>query len=393
MPPQEAQRMRMLGFGILAAFAVGMATDHPGPALHGKGLAVTIALVVYTSSLVVSFMFGVVLAGLRGPLDEPGGRRSLTLIALSVSSATLFALQSKGYGLAGVYAVASIAGLRFEGALAYALLAVALASYDVAAILGDKDHGAISVLSNNAGLVMLFVITRLTGQARAGRERAERLVEELRESRDAEARAAALAERGRIARDMHDVLAHSLSALAVQLEGARLLARDRDTDRQVVEAIEKAHHLAGGGLEEARRTIEALRGDDLPGPSRLAALAEAFGEQAGVETTFDVAGPVRELSSEARLALYRTAQEALTNVRKHARPDRVDLHLRYGSEGTSLVVEDHAANGSYGANGALADTGGGYGLSGMRERAELLGGRLLAAPIDDGFRVELWLPA
>jgi signal transduction histidine kinase len=189
---------------------------------------------------------------------------------------------------------------------------------------------------------------------------------------------------------MHDVLAHSLSALAVQLEGARLLARDRDADPDVVDAIEKAHHLAGGGLEEARRTIEALRGEDLPGPSRLAALAESFGEQAGVETTFEVAGEARELSSEARLALYRTAQEALTNVRKHARPERVDLHLRYGTEGTSLVVEDHGAPL---VNGALADTGGGYGLSGMRERAELLGGRLVAAPTGDGFRVELWLPA
>ena len=80
---------------------------------------------------------------------------------------------------------------------------------------------------------------------------------------------------------MHDVLAHSLSALALQLEGARLLARDRGADPAVVSAVERAHHLAREGLDEARRAIGALRGDELPGPERLQALADAFAEQAG----------------------------------------------------------------------------------------------------------------
>jgi signal transduction histidine kinase len=384
--------MRLLGFVILAAFAVGMANDHPQPALHGQGLAVTIALVVYLGSLITGFLIGVVLFGMRGRLHQPSWQRAIPVFLLAASSATLFGLQHKGYGIAGIYTASSIAGLRYRGRLGYALLVAALVSFDVAAFVGHKDHGVLNVLSNDGGVAMLFFITRLTGRTRDDKERAEGLLVELEESRDAQARAAALSERGRIAREMHDVLAHSLSALAVQLEGARLLARDRHADADVVEAIEKAHHLAGGGLEEARRTIEALRGDDLPGPGRLAALAEAFGEQAGVETSFDVAGDARELSSEARLALYRTAQEALTNVRKHARAERVDLRLRYGTEGTSLVVEDHGANGSVRNGSPLAATGGGYGLSGMRERAELLGGRLLATPTDHGFRVELWLP-
>ena len=78
---------------------------------------------------------------------------------------------------------------------------------------------------------------------------------------------------------MHDVLAHSLSALALQLEGARLLARDRGADPEVVDAIERAHHLAAGGLAEARQAIAALRGDELPGPERLPALADAFARE------------------------------------------------------------------------------------------------------------------
>ena len=86
--------------------------------------------------------------------------------------------------------------------------------------------------------------------------------------------------------------------------------------------------------------------------------------------------------------MYRTAQEALTNVRRHAEAERVDLRLRYADDGTWLTVEDRGRP----ANGA-AEAGLGYGLTGMRERAELLGGRLAAAPTSDGFRVELFLPA
>ena len=191
-----------------------------------------------------------------------------------------------------------------------------------------------------------------------GRE-AEALVEELRESRAAHAESAALAERSRVARDMHDVLAHSLSALALQLEGARLLARDRGTDPEVVDAIERAHHLAAGGLAEARQAIAALRGDELPGPERLPALAEAFAEHSDARCTLSVTGEPRELSSEARLALYRTAQEALTNVRRHSAADRVEIALRYADDGTTLVVQDFGpgapvAVGPSGADGARA---------------------------------------
>ena len=105
-------------------------------------------------------------------------------------------------------------------------------------------------------------------------------MEELRESRAAHAQSAALAERGRVAREMHDVLAHSLSALALQLEGARLLAqRPRRRPRGRSPALERAHHLAAGGLTEARQAIAALRGDELPGPERLRELADAFPER------------------------------------------------------------------------------------------------------------------
>jgi signal transduction histidine kinase len=105
-----------------------------------------------------------------------------------------------------------------------------------------------------------------------------------------------------------------------------------------------------------------------------------------------VTGEPRELSSEARLALYRTAQEALTNVRRHSAAQRVEIALRYADDATTLVVQDFGPGAPVAVASGSAN-GGGYGLTGMRERAELLGGRLCAEPTADGFRVELWLPA
>jgi signal transduction histidine kinase len=155
-----------------------------------------------------------------------------------------------------------------------------------------------------------------------------------------------------------------------------------------VAAVERAHHLAADGLTEARDAIAALRGEELPGPERLAQLADAYPGASGLTVT----GVPRELGSEARLAVYRTAQEALTNALRHSAADRVEVRLAYEPDATRLVVRDHGPGGPVLA-GRHDGSPGGYGLTGMRERAELLGGRLSAEPTADGFRVELWLPA
>ena len=96
----------------------------------------------------------------------------------------------------------------------------------------------------------------------------------------------------------------------------------------------------------------------------------------------------RPLESDARMAIYRTAHEALTNIRRHSAAEQVEIRLAYGPDATTLVVSDRGAGAPVAVGG-----GSGYGLTGMRERAELLGGRLRAGPTADGFEVELWLPA
>ncbi|HEY2594660.1 MAG TPA: ATP-binding protein, partial [Chloroflexota bacterium] len=182
--------------------------------------------------------------------------------------------------------------------------------------------------------------------------------------------------------------------------GTRMLVEQRPGDPAAVAAVERAHRLASEGLAEARRAIGALRGDTLPGPDGLQRLVDDFTQATGTRGHLEVSGEPVSLGSESRLALYRTAQAALTNVQKHAREaTSVDVRLRYAADGVELVVEDVepvAVNARWanGANGATPSEGArGYGLVGMRDRAELAGGTLEAGPLPTGFRVRLWLPA
>jgi signal transduction histidine kinase len=132
-----------------------------------------------------------------------------------------------------------------------------------------------------------------------------------------------------------------------------------------------------------------LRDDALPGPQRLGELAAEFEGDSGIACMFTVDGDQRDLSGDGRLTIYRVAQEALTNIRKHACPDRVELSLHYQPAGTVLTIEDFRSD----DNRPPPGDGTGYGLTGMRERAELLGGTLTAEATPHGFRVELWVPA
>ena len=378
-PPRAVQGLRLVGVAGMATVVVATLTTDPRPALHGEGLGVLLALLVIAAGVSHSFP--------RRTMAP--GRRLVSLVAIAVAGVALSALQPTGAALGPTLFVISVSSLRLDRRLGLVLSLSMIAAQSVAVALTAEDAADILVSLWFISLPWLLVV-RLMGEIREGRERAEGLVEELRESREAHAQSVALAERARLARDMHDVLAHSLSALALQLEGTRLQAADRGADPEIVAAIERAHHLAAAGLDEARRAIAALRGDELPGPERLRSLAEAFEEHTAARCTVTVAGDTAALSPEAGLAVYRVAQEALTNVRRHAAADRVDIRLEHAPAGTTLVVADHGPGAP--VTGGPSD-GGGYGLTGMRERAELLGGRLTAGPTRDGFRVELWLPA
>ena len=367
--------LSLFGKVAMTAIVVVTALTDPRPGLHGDGPLVALAIAGLIAGIVLSV-----------PRTEISTRRRLAgLLLVAAATWALTALQPVGVVFGALYYVVVIAASRLELGPAVVVSAVTvIVELVVIGLTADDPAGGIIGLAFS--VLPWFLVIRLLRRMFQARDRAEQLVEELRASRAAHAESAALAERGRVARDMHDVLAHSLSALALQLEGTRLLAQDRGADPEVVAAVERAHHLAAEGLVEARDAIGALRGDGLPGPERLQHLADAYVGDCRVT----VSGTPRELGSEARLALYRTAQEALTNVLRHSAADRVEIELAYEDAGTRLVIEDHGP-GAPVAVGPGSD-GGGYGLTGMRERAELLGGRLSAEPTTDGFRVELWLP-
>jgi signal transduction histidine kinase len=371
---------RVAGAATLAlVLALGLHAA-PTASAHGAGvlLAVTLAAVVVCGAVV---------------LGEPGPVRTLLPLRVGLfavmlaGSATLVWLVPDGPGfLTGL--VTAGAATRFPERVGRVAIGATLAALVVAGLAGA--HLPLTTVSVNAlGAIAFYRVGTFAGRLRSRTREAERLVTELEQTRAAQLHAATLGERQRLAREMHDVLAHSLSGLLLHLEGARLLAVDEAASPRLRDTIERAHHLAQSGLREARQAIGTLRDEDLPGPERLPALVAEFRRDTGIRCRLAVTGTPRPLDAQARLTLYRVAQEALTNAGRHASPDRVDVRLAYAADGTALTVEDFA--GGTRAPGVADDHG--YGVTGMRERAELLGGTLAADATTTGFRVALWLPA
>jgi signal transduction histidine kinase len=188
---------------------------------------------------------------------------------------------------------------------------------------------------------------------------------------EAESREQALTERARISRDIHDVLAHSLTGVSMQLELSEMLLEGGEVD-QARASISKAHSMVREGMAEARRAVTAMRSETLPLRQTLEAQFAGAGQ-------VRVEGTAVELPTEAAQAVVRTAQEALTNARRHAPGAPVEVTLRYSRSEVQLQVDNGPAVG-----GASARTGSGMGLIGMRERAALLGGSAEAGPLADG---------
>ncbi|MEV6972792.1 histidine kinase [Kitasatospora sp. NPDC093806] len=369
------------------------AESRPRRILTGIGRAVLVVTVTwgtfsggkYAGWAVVAAVAGLVAAvGLSaGYLHASREQRPLAAygLATAVFAAAWLANQGQAVLLADVlwYGLAVTALIRLP--LAPALLAAAASLGSYAAV---SWAGWLSITATVGGIFLLGYLLRLDIEARGT---ARRLLAQERAARAAEAESAALAERARIAREIHDVLAHSLSAQLVHLEAARLML-DAGTDReQVRERVVAARRMARDGLAETRQALSALRGEFTP-------VGEYLVELTGRErAAFGVTGTPRPLGAEAGLAVRRTAQEALTNVRKHAPGARCTVELRYLPGEVELEVRDERPARAAAAPGELADSGAGYGLLGMRERAELLGGTLLAGPHEGGWRVLLRVPA
>ncbi|HUA41256.1 MAG TPA: histidine kinase [Streptosporangiaceae bacterium] len=292
-------------------------------------------------------------------------------------------------GFIGALAVGRNASLTTGSIICgLAIAAVALAE------LASKSYPWGTVGSVAATLLGALLIGQNSRAYQLRAQQAAELLAKSEQLRQEQAWTAALDERTRIAREVHDVLAHSLGALGLQIEVARAVLTDSGEVSRAVELLDQARRMASEGLGETRRAVHALRGEISPLPEGLAELSANHQRQHGTPVRFEVSGEPRPLPPDAGLAITRAAQEALVNTAKHAPYQPVDMQLDYTGPGTRLVVTNHLAAGNADSNGspAIATVDGGYGLAGMRERLLLLDGALSAGQQGSDWIVEATVP-
>ncbi|WP_217923704.1 sensor histidine kinase [Miltoncostaea oceani] len=330
------------------------------------------------------------LARRRAPVLAPA------LVIAGVTAQALIWPRSVPYSFATFMVIAISAGLlgaALRGTWPRLLGAAGLLVAVIVVVFRDPDGSPTNLLSVIPTLGVAWLIGHLyrvnARRTAELRERAERLERE----RETEARAAVAEERARIAREMHDVVAHSLSVMVVQAEAAEaMLDTDPERARRPLGAVQDTGR---GALTELRRMLGVLRemADEDPALAPQPGLAELDAlvgqvRAAGLPVEVSVAGDPRPLPPGIDLSAYRIVQEGLTNALKHAGPARAHVALEYGPRELRLEVSDD------GRGHDPSDDGLGHGLLGMRERVACYGGDLQAGPRDDaaGFALRARLP-
>lgn len=324
-------------------------------------------------------------------------RRSRPLMAvclMSLSIALQAALYERVYTLAGLIPMLIAAYSVSTHGRSRAARVGGLAA---AVVAGTTINATVPAMRNATGFVFDLIVLGLAWSVgwlvRTRSERATRLVElarQLEHERDERAREAVLAEQARIARELHDVIAHAVSVMVIQAGAAEQVLGNDASMRSSLASIRQA---GGEALAELRRLVGILRDHDeqlslapQPGIADLAALA-AQASAAGLAAELRIDGDARPLPPGLELTAYRIVQEALTNIRKHAATSTARICISFSPNTLSIsIVNENAAS--------LPSSGnGGHGLIGMRERASLYGGTLTAGPRPGGgFAVEAELP-
>ncbi len=393
-----------------------LSSSAPRPKPWATDLAITAAVAM--ADVLVVLLLGTE-EGALGTLPAP-----VAVVAVLLMSAPLLVRRSRPTAAmvltGGLATVAPVLGIPLQAlaplvalyaVAAYAPLADAVVSTLVffAVMFGMilASGELLSLYYNLLIVLSVAVAGRLVQVLRAQAAELRRRAEELERTREEQQQLAVRAERNRIAREMHDILAHSTSVMVVQATGARRVVHRRpDTAAQALEVIEETGRET---LAEMRRMLGVLRDEaDEQAPTRpqptLADLPELVAEFVDAGLPVELRGPCEEDGVEGQggpaapqaplgqvgLAVYRIVQEALTNILKHAAPSRVlvDVRPRGGVLHVEVLVDGGTPAGS-----TLATTGGGYGLVGMKERAAMAGGTLEAAPRPTGgFRVAATFP-
>jgi signal transduction histidine kinase len=335
---------------------------------------------------------------LVGAVLALGARRRWPAPVLLVTCAAIAASVALGYPTGPIWGLPLIA-LYSAVSIGHRRLALLAAGGMTAVLLGwallSSDPGSPSAIGFS---LLLVALALAVGEVARGRRdylaEVERRAVEAERTREEAARRHAGEERMRLARDLHDITAHTIAVIAIQA-GVASDALDRlegcpEPVREAVRAIRRSSRQA---MAELKATVTALREGDaprdpLPGLNQLEELI-AMATSAGVRVDLEVCGERRPLPPAVDLTAFRIVQESLTNVLRHARAGSATVRVRYGPEALQLEVEDDGV----GAEPQAVGRGGGHGLAVMAERTAAVGGRLEAGPgAARGFRVGAWLP-
>lgn len=383
--PVSAWVTAVVGFSCLPVLISRNLGDTPASA-RTTGLALLTVLGLLAVQILVSHRYG----------DNPP---TTVAVAATVTQAVLVEALTQADGLSAAsimylalpFPIVFWFGARtgvWAGAVILAWFTVRFSWHKPAWLTDPTDMHAYMLFV--IAVVLVTATALLIRREQVSRQRAELLLQDLgtshRQLIDSQSRVAELAtieERNRLARDIHDSLGHHLTVISVQLEKAQLLV-ETDQDAATV-AVSNAKRLADQALSDVRESVGTLRRDAAPfvlEPALRSLVAEL--QVLPFELTLDLTGDERGYSGQQLLALYRAAQEGLTNVQRHARANRVRLTVDLGEEAARLTLDDDGV-------GPPIDPG--QGLRGVRERLELVSGRLdLTDAPGGGTRLALSIP-
>jgi signal transduction histidine kinase len=388
IPPPVADAVIAVAVAVLGlASGLGARAQHQHMPLAAIPVLAAMGLVLYPRRRIPAVVLGTVAAAvivLVAMGAALGG--SFVAVLCAAYSAVVYGSRRLAIGLAtGAVAAVLLLGipqsLGLGGGLIHAIPVPTIVAAAGAALFGLLIKGQFS--ARNAELAVMA-------------ERAEWAAAQ----REQEARRATVAERLRIARELHDIIAHHVSVIVIQAQGAQRVA-GREPDR-ALRAMADVEHTARTALEEMRRMLGLLRPPDGGGEAAVGGLDVAQGladigaladgmTAAGLPVTVRTTGEPCPVPEDVGLTVYRIAQEALTNVLKHAGHAGAEVHLHYG-EDLELTVTDDGRGAAAGLAGPAAP-GAGRGTTGMRERAAMLGGSFTAGPrAGGGYRVHAVLP-
>lgn len=360
--------LNLIGLGLL----VWGTASEAQPGLGGRHLLALVMLVAASGSWV----------GWIGSRTRASGTLAILMLGtMVVSSGVLLAFAPTAVVFVAVGMLGT--GLSWEFWVSASVAAAGLVA-TVCSAAAFSPHGSV-IVYGIAAIVTGMVLGYGRRQSTEKTEQAILMQVEKDKAQVERDRAELLAERNHLARELHDVLAHTLAALSLQLEAFdTVVGSDPSASAQIRDQLEKTKTLVHEGLDEARGAVQALRENAVPLEEQLAKLSSDH------HAAFAVKGTPRLLSPQMSLGLYRATQEALTNVVKHAPGAPTTVELSYTARDVSLRVENGAGSGGL---HELAGSGGGFGLQGIRERLTMLGGQVEAGPCGSGWRIAAVVPA